>query len=171
MTSPWKWVSAVKDDHDVGFSGVMAAIALARYVKASTGDAYPSIGLMGADLRVSTSTIRRGLRELERHGYLMRATRFSNHGQTSNVYQIRQPVPVDKPAKPKPKVSHRQGGPVRETGGGVSETGPGGCQGDTQNFIEVTNAANTETTPVDNVSPLFARAKFTEYAKQIGLPE
>ena len=51
---------------------------------------WPSIPRIAADLRLSESTVKRALRELERQGYINRYRRKrENGGWTSNLYLLK----------------------------------------------------------------------------------
>lgn len=50
---------------------------------------WPSIPRIAADLRLSETTVKRALRELEQHGYINRCRRKrGNGGYTSNLYML-----------------------------------------------------------------------------------
>ncbi len=50
---------------------------------------YPSIGTIAKDLRLSISTVRRCIKDLERQGYIVREGRYrENKGNTSNLYTL-----------------------------------------------------------------------------------
>lgn len=50
---------------------------------------WPSIPRIAADLRLSETTVKRAIRELEQHGYINRCRRKrENGGFTSNLYTL-----------------------------------------------------------------------------------
>lgn len=50
---------------------------------------FPSIRTIASDLKLSESTVRRGIRALERSGYIRKEARFrENNGNTSNLYTL-----------------------------------------------------------------------------------
>lgn len=54
------------------------------------GKCFPSINTIARDLDLSTSTVKRALRELESHGYIKKVARFrENKGNTSNMYFLK----------------------------------------------------------------------------------
>lgn len=54
------------------------------------GKCFPSINTIASDLDLSTSTVKRALRELESHGYIKKVARFrENKGNTSNMYFLK----------------------------------------------------------------------------------
>lgn len=54
------------------------------------GKCFPSINRIAKDLDLSTSTVKRALRELESHGYIKKVARFrENKGNTSNMYFLK----------------------------------------------------------------------------------
>lgn len=54
------------------------------------GKCFPSINTIASDLDISTSTVKRALRELESHGYIKKVARFrENKGNTSNMYFLK----------------------------------------------------------------------------------
>lgn len=54
------------------------------------GKCFPSINTIASDLELSTSTVKRALRELESHGYIKKVARFrENKGNTSNMYFLK----------------------------------------------------------------------------------
>lgn len=51
---------------------------------------WPRIARIAGDLRLSRSTVKRALKELERSGYLLRERRNrENGGDTSNLYLVK----------------------------------------------------------------------------------
>lgn len=51
---------------------------------------WPGIQRIASDLRLSRSTVKRALKELERSGYLLRERRNrENGGDTSNLYLVK----------------------------------------------------------------------------------
>ena len=51
---------------------------------------WPGIARIAGDLRLSRSTVKRALKELERSGYLLRERRNrENGGNTSNLYLVK----------------------------------------------------------------------------------
>lgn len=56
----------------------------------TTGNCWPGIRTIAADLHLSRSTVKRALRELEKAGYLQKEHRFRPNGSsTSNLYIVR----------------------------------------------------------------------------------
>jgi DNA-binding GntR family transcriptional regulator len=54
------------------------------------GASWPSIKTIAKDTKLSRSTVKRALRDLEREGYLVRDSRYRPNGSnTSNLYTIR----------------------------------------------------------------------------------
>lgn len=54
------------------------------------GKCFPSIKTIANDLDLSTSTVKRALRELESHGYIKKIARYrENKGNTSNLYFLK----------------------------------------------------------------------------------
>ncbi len=54
------------------------------------GKCFPSIKTIARDLDISSSTVRRALRELEKSGYLRIELRYrKNNGNTSNMYFLK----------------------------------------------------------------------------------
>ena len=53
------------------------------------GKCWPGIRTIAADLKLSRSTVKRALADLERAGYLERTHRFRENGSyTSNLYKV-----------------------------------------------------------------------------------
>ena len=53
------------------------------------GTCWPGIKTIAADLKLSRSTVKRALSDLEKHGYLLKEHRFRDNGSyTSNLYRI-----------------------------------------------------------------------------------
>lgn len=56
----------------------------------TTGNCWPGIRTIAADLHLSRSTVKRALRDLEKAGYLQKEHRFRPNGSsTSNLYIVR----------------------------------------------------------------------------------
>ena len=54
---------------------------------------FPAIPTIAAQLHISTSTVKRALKELEQAGYMQRDSRWrDNGGQSSNLYTLTVPV-------------------------------------------------------------------------------
>ena len=54
------------------------------------GESWYAIGTIAADLALSRSTVKRALHDLERHGYLKKASRQrANGSSTSNLYTVK----------------------------------------------------------------------------------
>ncbi|MDE8333302.1 helix-turn-helix domain-containing protein [Erysipelothrix rhusiopathiae] len=50
---------------------------------------FPSVKTIAADLGISVSTVRRGIRTLEKNGYIRKEARFrENNGNSSNLYTL-----------------------------------------------------------------------------------
>lgn len=53
------------------------------------GKCWPGIKTIGSDLKLSRSTVKRALKELESKGYLVRSPRYRPNGSsTSNLYTV-----------------------------------------------------------------------------------
>ena len=56
----------------------------------SEGKCWPGIKTIASDMRLSRSTVKRALADLEQHGYLTKLTRYRPNGSnTSNLYALR----------------------------------------------------------------------------------
>ena len=56
----------------------------------SAGSCWPGIKTIAKDLNLSRSTVKRALHDLERHGYLKKASRQrANGSSTSNLYTVK----------------------------------------------------------------------------------
>lgn len=56
----------------------------------SKGVCWPGIKTIAADLKLSQSTVKRALADLERYGYLERSMRYRENGSnTSNLYVVK----------------------------------------------------------------------------------
>lgn len=56
----------------------------------TTGNCWPGIRRIAADLQLSRSTVKRALKDLEKAGYLQKEHRFRPNGSsTSNLYIVR----------------------------------------------------------------------------------
>lgn len=54
------------------------------------GKCWPGINSIASDMKLSRSTVKRALHDLEQHGYLEKAPRHRANGScTSNLYTIR----------------------------------------------------------------------------------
>ena len=54
------------------------------------GKCWPGIKTIASDMRLSRSTVKRALHDLERHGYLKKASRQrANGSSTSNLYTVK----------------------------------------------------------------------------------
>ena len=54
------------------------------------GKCWPGINTIASDMKLSRSTVKRALHDLEQHGYLRKAPRHrANGSSTSNLYTIR----------------------------------------------------------------------------------
>ena len=55
----------------------------------SEGKCWPGIKTIAADMRLSRSTVKRALTDLEQHGYLQKIPRYRDNGSsTSNLYSV-----------------------------------------------------------------------------------
>lgn len=55
----------------------------------SEGKCWPGIKTIASDMRLSRSTVKRALADLERRGYLQRILRYRDNGSsTSNLYFV-----------------------------------------------------------------------------------
>lgn len=56
------------------------------------GKCYPAIGTIARELKLSKSTVKRALADLEKSGYLRKEQRWrENGGKSSNLYYVEQP--------------------------------------------------------------------------------
>ena len=56
---------------------------------AAAGSCWPGVKTIGSDLRLSRSTVKRALKELERTGWIRRQPRYRENGSsTSNLYTL-----------------------------------------------------------------------------------
>ena len=54
------------------------------------GKCWPGIKTIASDMKLSRSTVKRALLDLERHGYLKKASRQrANGSSTSNLYTVK----------------------------------------------------------------------------------
>lgn len=54
------------------------------------GKCWPGINTIASDMKLSRSTVKRALHDLEQHGYLEKVSRYrANGSSTSNLYTIR----------------------------------------------------------------------------------
>ena len=61
-----------------------------KSMSASKGECWPGIKTIAADLGLSKSTVKRAIRDLEKHGYIEKETRHRDNGSlTSNLYRIK----------------------------------------------------------------------------------
>ena len=61
-----------------------------KSMSASKGECWPGIITIAADLGLSKSTVKRAIRDLEKHGYIEKETRHRDNGSlTSNLYRIK----------------------------------------------------------------------------------
>ena len=57
----------------------------------SEGKCWPGIKTIASDMRLSRSTVKRALTDLEQHGYLQKIPRYRDNGSsTSNLYSMQQ---------------------------------------------------------------------------------
>lgn len=57
------------------------------------GKCYPAIGTIARELKLSRSTVKRAISDLETSGYLRKEQRWrENGGKSSNLYYVEQPV-------------------------------------------------------------------------------
>lgn len=55
----------------------------------SEGKCWPGIKTIASDMRLSRSTVKRALTDLEQHGYLQKIPRYRDNGSsTSNLYSM-----------------------------------------------------------------------------------
>lgn len=68
------------------------AVTVYMYLKDRSdreGKCWPGVKRIGADLKLSRSTVKRALNELEAKGYLVRKKRYRPNGSnTSNLYML-----------------------------------------------------------------------------------
>ena len=56
----------------------------------SKGECWPGIKSIANDLGLSRSTVKRAVKDLEKHGYLEKEPRYRDNGSlTSNLYRIK----------------------------------------------------------------------------------
>ncbi len=56
------------------------------------GKCYPAIGTIARELKLSRSTVKRAITDLEQSGRLLKEQRWrENGGKSSNLYYIKQP--------------------------------------------------------------------------------
>jgi DNA-binding MarR family transcriptional regulator len=56
------------------------------------GKCYPAIGTIARELKLSRSTVKRAITDLEQSGHLRKEQRWrENGGKSSNLYYIKQP--------------------------------------------------------------------------------
>lgn len=61
-----------------------------RSMSASKGECWPGIKTIARDLGFSRSTVKRAVKDLEKHGYLEKELRYRDNGSlTSNLYRIK----------------------------------------------------------------------------------
>ncbi len=61
-----------------------------RSMSASRGECWPGIKSIAKDLGLSRSTVKRAVKDLEKHGYLEKEPRYRDNGSlTSNLYRIK----------------------------------------------------------------------------------
>lgn len=69
------------------------AITVYMYLKNrcnSEGVCWPGLKTIASDLKLSSSTVKRAIKELVQHGYLEKRPRFrENGGRSSNMYIIK----------------------------------------------------------------------------------
>lgn len=59
-------------------------------MSASKGECWPGIKSIANDLGLSRSTVKRAVKDLEKHGYLEKEPRYRDNGSfTSNLYRIK----------------------------------------------------------------------------------
>lgn len=71
------------------------AVAVYMYLKDRAdrdGKCYPAIGTIARELKLSRSTVKRAVSDLERTGYLRKEQRWrENGGKSSNMYYVERP--------------------------------------------------------------------------------
>lgn len=71
------------------------AVAVYMYLKdraGRDGKCYPAIGTIARELKLSRSTVKRAIADLEKTGYLRKEQRWrENGGKSSNMYYVKQP--------------------------------------------------------------------------------
>ncbi len=56
------------------------------------GKCYPAIGTIARELKLSRSTVKRAITDLEKNGYLRKEQRWrENGGKSSNMYYVKRP--------------------------------------------------------------------------------
>jgi hypothetical protein len=102
----WLTISEISDNAFRVYS------VLCRYADKIDGSCWPSIKTIGQKCGKSPSTVKRGLKELEKIGAIVIDPRYNDDGQTSNLYTI-----IYNPAFK----NERKGG-IKYEQGGVSNT-------------------------------------------------
>ena len=73
------------------------AVAVYMYLHdraGKNGSCYPAIGTIARDLKLSRSTVKRGLAELLRRGFITKEQRWrENGGRSSCLYRLCRPPP------------------------------------------------------------------------------
>ncbi len=71
------------------------AIAVYMYLRDRAGkdcSCYPAINTIAADLKISKSTVKRALTDLEKAGYISHERRYrQSGGNSSNIYFVERP--------------------------------------------------------------------------------
>ena len=61
-----------------------------KSMSASKGECWPGIKTIAVDLGLSKSTVKRAIRDLEKHGYIEKESRHRDNGSlTSNLYRVK----------------------------------------------------------------------------------
>lgn len=61
-----------------------------KSMSASKGECWPGIKTIAVDLGLSKSTVKRAIRDLEKHGYIEKENRHRDNGSfTSNLYRVK----------------------------------------------------------------------------------
>ena len=61
-----------------------------KSMSASKGECWPGIKTIAADLGLSKSTVKRAIRDLEKHRYIEKKYRHRENGSlTSNLYRVK----------------------------------------------------------------------------------
>ena len=89
------WLDAVAADPLLPATASRLAIVLLRYLNRQTGDAWPSIPRLAADMSTAENTVRAGLKALKDRGHL--AIETGGGRAATNRYTMQ--TPADKPCK------------------------------------------------------------------------
>jgi hypothetical protein len=118
-----RWREALRADTDLSWKGTNVGVMLSTWMAADGRGAFPSVPTIAASMKLSESTVQRGLRELEERGYLWsgvtpgKPTRYDALLPPTGVPQT--PVPQTPPLEP---ASHSVEGVSESAATGVHGT-------------------------------------------------